>query len=176
MSYKLYDANINRQLIANACASERLRYHLNLHRSYDDPVQRVVIALARGTYIPPHYHEFNHQWESFNLIEGKVNVIIFNFRGVVTDVITLSQSTGVFGVELEPGTIHTICCASDNAVIMEIKEGPFNPEKAKVIPIWSPDEKYDTYPRRKIVNTLESIKVGQCFSSLLLPHQSDYHG
>lgn len=168
MSYKLFDANANRELIANALASDRLRHHLNLHRSYNDPIQRVVIAMARGTYIPPHYHKLNNQWESFSIIEGDVCVLIFDSTGTVTDKINLGRSYDNYGIELECGTIHTIYCASEHSVIMEIKEGPFNPEQAKVMPSWSPDETYNTYPRTTIVNVLESIKIGECFPSSLL--------
>ncbi|MGG2079118.1 WbuC family cupin fold metalloprotein [Lelliottia nimipressuralis] len=167
MSYRLFDANTNHELITNAFASERLRHHLNLHRSYDDPIQRVVIAMAKGTYIPPHYHECKNQWESFSIIEGDVSVLIFDSIGTVTDKINLGRHSDIYGIELEYGTIHTIYCASEHALIMEIKEGPFNPEQAKVIPCWSPDENYNTYPRKTIINVLESIEIGECFPSSL---------
>ncbi|EFP0747816.1 cupin fold metalloprotein, WbuC family, partial [Escherichia coli] len=35
-----------------ASNNPRLRAHLNLHKSYQDKIQRILISLKRGTYIP----------------------------------------------------------------------------------------------------------------------------
>lgn len=172
MTYKVLDSNLYNKLREHAQESERLRYHLNLHRFYDEPVQRVIISLMHGTYIPPHYHELNNQWECFNVISGDVCVLIFDRNGTVTEKIYLGQKTGVFGIELSPNTTHTLLCVSDDSMILEIKEGPFNPGKAKVKPHWSPDEQYHTYSRDSIVTTLEKINPGDNFPDELLKQAS----
>lgn len=167
MAYKILDSNLNNELMESAIKSERLRYHLNLHGSYNEPVQRIIIALIRGTYIPPHYHVLTHQWECFNVISGDVSVLIFDRDGNVINKIVLGQQTGVYGIEFPPGTIHTLFCNSENSIIMELKEGPFNPDGAKIMLPWSPDEHYKIYSREHIINVLEHIESGEHFPTLL---------
>ena len=57
-------------LIELAQNAERLRAHLCLHNSHQDRVQKILIALTKGTYIPPHFHKKIHQWEHFQVIIG----------------------------------------------------------------------------------------------------------
>ncbi|EEW3683869.1 WbuC family cupin fold metalloprotein [Escherichia coli] len=171
MTFKLLDFNLNNELKANAKKNERLRYHLNLHGSYNEPVQRIIISLMRGTYIPPHYHEFKYQWEYFNVISGNICVIIFDQNGTVIEKFKLGQNTGAYGVEFSSNTIHTILCESEHSIILELKEGPFIPSKAKVIPSWAPDEQYCTYSRAEIVSVLEKIKPGQNLPEALLEQE-----
>ena len=50
-------------LFKSAESSLRKRAHLNLHKTYEDKVQRLYIALVCGSYVEPHYHEKHNQWE-----------------------------------------------------------------------------------------------------------------
>jgi cupin fold WbuC family metalloprotein len=47
------------------------------------------------------------------------------------------------GVELAPGTWHTVVALSDQSVLLEIKAGPFDPRAAKEFAPWAPEEATD---------------------------------
>lgn len=153
------------QLIGEAFKSDRLRHHLSLHHSHDDLVQRVVIALVKGTYIPPHYHEMPRQWELFSIMHGNVDIYLFDHNGKVTDILTLGEASGNYFFTVEPNVCHTVICRSDYAVVMEVKEGPFNPKTAKVLPSWSHPENYDSSTRECILNYIGNLKIDDVFNS-----------
>ncbi len=149
------------KLLLLASGSERLRAHFCLHNSHQDKVQRILIGLNKGTYIPPHFHK-NH-WEHFQVIDGDVDLFIFDIDGVVVDIIHLNSNGDSLLVEIEPHTIHTLVCRSQQAIVLEIKEGPFIESEAKVIPSWSYTEDYQIYSRNKIVSRLTNLTIGQDF-------------
>lgn len=124
-------------LISAAKKSDRKRAHRNLHSSYDDKVQRILIGLVKGSYVAPHYHSLPHQWEMFTLLNGQLKICLYNQQGEVTDtkVIDSVQSAGQM-IEFSPNEIHSVECLSEEAIMLEIKEGPFRPECAKTFPIW----------------------------------------
>src|SRR4051794_38156618 len=55
------------------------RAHLLLHRDASDPVQRLLIALNPGTYIPPQRHP--SQWELQLLMFGRIRTVMFDENG-----------------------------------------------------------------------------------------------
>ncbi|HDL8116209.1 TPA: WbuC family cupin fold metalloprotein, partial [Yersinia enterocolitica] len=73
-----FDDEFKNNLRKKAKESVRRRAHHNIHDNYADPVQRLAIGLCYGTYIPPHKHIHEKQWEFFHLIEGVVKLIIFS--------------------------------------------------------------------------------------------------
>lgn len=162
--FKLDNA-FSHALLEKARCSPRLRAHYNIHTSYDEPVQRIVIALCKGTYIPPHYHEKQHQWEHFQVINGRVKVIIFDVKGMVVDTFFMSDEDECHAFELPPNMIHTLVCCSDYAIILEVKQGPFNPCEAKVIPNWSIAE--DDQDSVLYLNRLADCEKGDCLGELL---------
>ncbi len=46
-------------------------------------------------------------------------------------------------IEIYPKTIHTVICESEEAFILEIKQGPFVSNDCKAFPSWSIDEDDD---------------------------------
>lgn len=118
-------------LFKSAESSLRKRAHLNLHKTYEDKVQRLYIALICGSYVEPHYHEKPHQWEMFIVKFGLVRVNIHNFEGVVTNSFLVGDEQDSFTVEFLPGDIHSVECISEKALLLEIKEGPFIETEAK---------------------------------------------
>ncbi|WP_045370175.1 WbuC family cupin fold metalloprotein [Vibrio campbellii] len=120
----LYDA---------AALSPRKRAHLNLHSSFHDKVQRLFIALTRGSYVEPHYHELEHQWEMFVVIKGLVRVTLYDSQGKKTSEMLVGEGEPHQIVEFQPHDIHSVECLSESALMLEVKEGPFLPEFAKVL-------------------------------------------
>lgn len=167
MSHKVFSKKFNSDLIRSASQSPRLRYHHNIHATFDDPVQRIVIALCQGTYIPPHYHNLSHQWEFFHVVEGCVDLLIFSDSGVVTNITSIGPDKKQYAVEIPPFLCHTLICNSKQAIIYEWKQGPFDLIHAKVIPSWSLPESTDNYDRERIIKMISSLKVGDCFNSFL---------
>ncbi|MBG6028506.1 WbuC family cupin fold metalloprotein [Proteus columbae] len=111
--------------------SERLRSHLLLHKSHEDKVQRLLIALVKGSYVEPHYHELPHQWEMFVILEGQIEITLYNNSNEIKESFLAGENTSISIVNLEPNEIHSIKCISQKALMLEIKEGPFDPNYAK---------------------------------------------
>ncbi|EPN9526264.1 WbuC family cupin fold metalloprotein [Cronobacter malonaticus] len=123
-------------LFEQAKNSERLRSHLLLHNSHQEKVQRLLIAMVKGSYVEPHYHELPQQWEMFTILQGKVQVTLFDTKGELLSQFLAGEGTEVTIVELSPGDIHSVECISEKAIMMEVKEGPFDPAYAKAFPRW----------------------------------------
>ncbi len=81
MKYQLFDKNIFDELRKKAYSSPRKRAHHNIHTSYSEKVQKVLICLLKDTYIPPHFHKYNHQAELFVVLKGKIKLVTFNQAG-----------------------------------------------------------------------------------------------
>ena len=123
-------------LFQQAELSPRKRIHLNLHTSFGDKVQRLYIAMIKGSYVEPHYHELPHQWEMFFVLQGEILLKLYNVDGSAKESMLVGGGHEVQSIELHPSDIHSVECISDRALLVEIKEGPFNPELAKVFPNW----------------------------------------
>lgn len=123
-------------LFEEAVRSERLRSHLLLHHSHQDRVQRLIIAMVEGSYVEPHYHELPHQWEMFSVLQGVIKVTLHAFDGEIIRSFKAGPDKEVSIIEFAPGDIHSIECMSPTALLLEIKEGPFDPEYAKAFPQW----------------------------------------
>lgn len=145
-------------LLHDAYISPRKRAHLNIHESFTDVIQKTMIACCKETYISPHYHQHEHQKELFIRLTGRFLLIIFDQKGMVTNIINVDESNPVY--EIRPRVIHTILALDEINLILEIKEGPFIEGSAKEFPEWSPLEFKDnaTY-----VDRLKKIRVGESF-------------
>jgi len=128
---RLIDKNQLEALYDQAGQSERLRSHLLLHESHQDKVQRLLIALVKGSYVDPHYHELPHQWEMFIVMQGQVQVCLYGKDGDIINKFVAGENTAINIVEFSPGDIHSVECLSPRALMMEVKEGPFDPTFAK---------------------------------------------
>lgn len=128
---RLIDNDQLEDLYKQAEESARLRSHLLMHNSHQDKVQRLLIALVKGSFVEPHYHELSHQWEMFVVMQGEIQVCLHSDSGEVIKEFTAGDSSGVKIVEFSPGDIHSVKCLSSRALMMEVKEGPFDPSFAK---------------------------------------------
>ncbi|ECC8734766.1 TPA: WbuC family cupin fold metalloprotein [Salmonella bongori] len=128
---RLIDKDQLESLYEQAEQSERLRAHLLMHRSHQEKVQRLLIALVKGSYVEPHYHELPHQWEMFIVIAGQLQVCLHGEDGKVIKQFVAGDGTGISVVEFSPGDIHSVVCMSQRALMLEVKEGPFDPSFAK---------------------------------------------
>lgn len=135
---KLIEAQIVEQLKIEAEASPRLRAHYLLHSGHHEKVQRLLIGLVKDSLVEPHYHELPNQWEMFAVLQGTLKVKIYNSKGVVVNQFHVGSNTFLPQlIEFAPNEIHSVECVSDFALLLEIKEGPFDPNNAKSFPLWS---------------------------------------
>ena len=123
-------------LFQEAALSPRKRAHSNLHLSFDDKVQRLYIAMLKGSYVEPHYHELPHQWEMFFVFQGVIHLRLYNSDCSIKESLLIGEGHEVQSMELQPNDIHSVECISERALMLEIKEGPFKPEFAKALPKW----------------------------------------
>lgn len=129
---KLVDITVIERLYREAKTSERKRSHYLLHDSHQDKVQRLLIGLVKGSYVEPHYHALPHQWEMFTVLEGRIRLNIHSHEGAVLRSILAGPAEGVVSVELQPMEIHSLECMSDKALLLEVKEGPFDAKQPKL--------------------------------------------
>ncbi|MFH2091037.1 MAG: WbuC family cupin fold metalloprotein [Pseudomonadota bacterium] len=103
---------------------KRARYCL--HASHDDGVQEMVLVLIKDTVVPIHRHP--NKSESFHIIEGQLEVALFNDSGDQIDSIKMGPiGSGLnFIYRINTSAWHTVRVISDMVVIHETIEGPFN--------------------------------------------------
>jgi cupin fold WbuC family metalloprotein len=83
----------------------------NFHSRADDNPHRFLNVLLRGTYIRPHRHANLPKSESFVVLEGAVDVILFDDDGNVTARYALGEESAeghLWGIDPAPGVWHTI--------------------------------------------------------------------
>lgn len=96
---RLVDDNILDELFRTAANSERLRAHYLLHASHQEKVQRLLIAFVRDSYVEPHWHELPHQWEMFVVMQGQLEVCLYEQNGEIQKQFVVGDGTGISVVE-----------------------------------------------------------------------------
>jgi cupin fold WbuC family metalloprotein len=127
------------QWLIEAAQSPRKRSHYNYHPSLDDPVQRLCIALCKGTYVRPHRHPQDDRWELIIALRGRTAMVTFDDAGKPQDKHLLCPLS-LPAVECPPNTWHTLYPLDDESVIMEIKQGPYLPNQPEYFATWAPEE------------------------------------
>ncbi len=151
------------KLLSEAESSSRKRAHYNIHKDYSEPVQRLCIALKSGTYVRPHCHTDSDGWELIMTVKGDVVILIFDDCGYVKKRYALSPTTSNVGVELEPNTFHMVFPVNSDAVIFEVKEGPFIPKKTSDFATWAPEEDSDEV--ENFLDWAKEAKVGDKYGT-----------
>ena len=159
----IFNANVIGELFGKAEESPRKRAHMAIHESFDEPVQRVLVALKKGTYVPPHFHSGSVPWELMCVIEGQVKVIIFNENHSVKSVHTLGEGQDAKLVQFGESEIHTLVSFSEFSNILEIKPGPYDPTSASNIVEGFPQESDNS--SATIVRWLEMALPGDQFEN-----------
>ena len=81
-----FDSDYLDALVAQAKAGVRLRQHLNIHQSYDDPSQCLLNAVEPHSYIRPHRHLSDPKDERLFAVRGVMALIAFDDLGNVIQV------------------------------------------------------------------------------------------
>ena len=106
-----------------ALSNKRGRARICAHKSNDDSLHEMLIAMRSDSYIRPHRH--HNKVESFHLIEGSADIVILNAEGEIIELIKLGPGNN-FYYRLDAPHYHTLLIHSPILVIHEITNGPFN--------------------------------------------------
>ena len=120
-----------KQLKKRALESGLNRSRICCHKSDQSIVHEMIIALTQVVTFSPHKHTVSE--ESIHVIEGEINILIFNDSGDVLETIELGENkTGkACFYRLPRNTWHTVIVKSDIAVVHEVTSGPLDPSKTK---------------------------------------------
>ncbi len=130
-------------LAERAAHSVRLRMNHNFHNGPNDNPHRFLNVVLAGTYVRPHRHTTPPKAETFIVLEGSADVILFDQRGAETARYRLGSETSeghLWGVDLPAGVWHTIIARSPRVVCFEVKPGPWEPATDKDFGPWAPAE------------------------------------
>lgn len=86
--------------------SARLRMNYDLRNSADEDSQRMLNVLWPGTQLTIHRHQ--HTNETFLLLRGTVDCVLYNDDGSEMKRIHMGGKTGVMGVNIPQGVYHTV--------------------------------------------------------------------
>jgi cupin fold WbuC family metalloprotein len=115
---------------------------LCLHRSPDELLQQMVIVFHRDAVIPPHRHR--NKVESYHLIFGDLDIVLFNDDGRPTQLVRMGDFAGgkthIYRQELP--VWHSVVVGSEYAAIHEITNGPFRAEERELAP-WAPADRVE---------------------------------
>ena len=112
-------------LTTQAKASPRLRQHYDLRNSEHDQSQRMLNALEPGTVLPIHRHL--HTSESVAMLRGKAVWIFYDDQGHETSRHLIEAGGENPGIVVPMGQWHTLECLESGTVIMECKDGEYEP-------------------------------------------------
>ena len=148
MSARVFAFDQFTDLHDQAKASPRLRQHLNIHASHEAPFQRLFIAFGLDSYVRPHRHHLVPKDETLVAVQGLLGVLVFDDAGYVVQQFKLgTQSHAGPGVgpvvDMPAGTWHTVLALTPDAVLLEGKAGPFDPQGPREFADWAPEEGAD---------------------------------
>ncbi len=114
------------KLTAEAKASPRLRMNLDLRNSADDKSQRMLNAIEPGSPLPIHRHR--HSSETVVCLRGRlVEEFYDELERTCTEAIEISPNGPTVAVNIPAGQWHTVRVLESGTVIMEVKDGEYEP-------------------------------------------------
>ncbi len=114
------------KLTEEAKASHRLRMNLDLRNSTDDQSQRMLNAIEPGSVVPIHRHQKTS--ETVVCLRGRlVEEYYDDLERICTEAIELSPNGPVVALNIPAGQWHTVRALESGTVIMEVKDGPYEP-------------------------------------------------
>ena len=133
------DASTIVSLKEQSARNSRQRSRLCTHHSPLDDVHEMFIVHHKGIYVHPHMHVCKN--ESIHVIEGLVDMVVFDDEGAVIDVIEMGDyaSGKIFYYRLPELQFHTLLIRSTDLVFHEVTKGPFRLADTVWAP-WAPKE------------------------------------
>jgi cupin fold WbuC family metalloprotein len=119
------------------------RVRINAHSDGGDQLHEMIIAIDHTSYIRPHKHPGKS--EAFHIVEGAVDIVIFDEAGEITRIVPLAAKAAgtnggaAFYYRMSGPFFHTLIIRSDLLVVHEITNGPFRPEATVFAEFAPPD-------------------------------------
>jgi len=147
-----------------AKGNRRKRARLCTHVDVSDLLHEMIIINLRDTYVRPHKNA--HKPKSFQIIEGMMDVVMFDESGDVRGVTRMGQygSGYPYYFRLHKTRYHTLRTISDLVLFQETTIGPFIPGDTIFAP-WAPeDENTDECVRflERIDLTVDRMRPAGC--------------
>lgn len=122
-----------------AAKTTRKRIRICSHAKPEDNLHDMIIVHMREAYVRPHKHL--DRCESFHVISGEVDMVVFEESGSVKSVFRMgSYGTGrPFYYRLNQPLFHMLIIRSEVLVFHESTTGPFQRDQTVFAP-WSPEE------------------------------------
>lgn len=114
------------ELTERAKTSPRLRMNYDLRNGENDQSQRMLNAIEPESVVPIHRH--TRSSETVVVIRGKVKEVLYDEQAkTVLEEVELNPDGPCFAVNVPLGQWHTLHSLESGTVIMEIKDGPYEP-------------------------------------------------
>lgn len=114
------------KLTEEAKASPRLRMNMDLRNSDADQSQRMLNAIEPGSPLPIHRHQKTS--ETVVCLRGRlVEEYYDDQEHICTEAIELSPNGPVVALNIPAGQWHTVRVLESGTVILEMKNGPYEP-------------------------------------------------
>ena len=114
------------ELTAKAKENPRLRMNLDLRNSAEDQSQRMLNAIEPGSPLPIHRHQKSS--ETVVCLRGRLFEEFYDeLERTCTEAIELSPNGPTVAVNIPAGQWHTVRSLESGTVIMEVKDGPYEP-------------------------------------------------
>ena len=113
-------------LTEQAKASPRLRMNLDLRNSTQDQSQRMLNAIEPGSVLPIHRHQKTS--ETVVCLRGRlVEEFYDELERTCTESIELRPDGQTVALNIPAGQWHTVQALESGTVILEDKDGPYEP-------------------------------------------------
>ena len=123
------------KLTAQAQASPRLRMNMDLRNSDGDSSQRMLNAIEPGSVVPMHRHQKTS--ETVVVLRGRVVEEYYDDAGVLVESFVLEDChvadtprndvPMVYALNIPAGQWHTLRALESGTVILEMKDGAYEP-------------------------------------------------
>lgn len=115
------------KLTAQAKESPRLRMNLDLRNGPEDQSQRMLNAIEPGSPLPIHRHQKTS--ETVVCLRGRLVWEFYDeLERICTETVELSPNGPVVALNIPAGQWHTVKALESGSVILEMKEGPYEPQ------------------------------------------------
>ena len=133
-----YSKHDSKYLKHYANISSKQRSRLCAHNSTDELLHEMFILHKRNIYVRPHKHV--NRTESILIMEGKADIILFNNKGIIDNVIKLGNYASGLNcyLRINPSIFHSLIVKSKYVIFLETTTGPFK-VKDTVYGNWSPE-------------------------------------
>lgn len=118
-------------LTEEAKRSPRLRMNYDLRTSSADTSQRMLNAIEPGSVVPIHRHKRTS--ETVVVLRGRVVEEYYDDAGMCYERVEIASCSSVCALNIPAGTWHTLRSLESGTVILEMKDGTYEPIKPEDI-------------------------------------------